>query len=97
MRTPLLAALLLAATVPAAAQAPTPKVYTRADSLRGAVASPGRNWWDVTFYDLHVRISPADSTIRGWNAITYRVTGAGRELQVDLMTPLEVDSVLQRS
>ena len=27
------------------------------------------------FYDLHVRINPADSTISGWNGITYRVTG----------------------
>ena len=95
MRTPLLAAFLLAATAPLAAQTPAPRVYTHADSLRGALASPGRSWWDVTFYDLHVRISPVDSSIRGWNAITYRVTGAGRELQVDLMTPLEVDSVLQ--
>jgi aminopeptidase N len=96
MRTPLLATLLLAvANAPIQAQGRTPHDYTHADSLRGALASPGRNWWDVTFYDLHVRISPLDSTIRGWNAITYRVTGAGRELQIDLMTPLEVDSMVQ--
>jgi aminopeptidase N len=90
MRIPFLLLLLAA---PAAAQ--SPKVYTRIDSLRGGLATPGRGWWDVTFYDLHVKISPTDSTIRGWNAITYRVTGQGRELQVDLMTPLEVDSAVQ--
>jgi aminopeptidase N len=87
--------LLLLLAAPVAAQAPTAKVYGHADSLRGGIDSPGRNWWDVTFYDLHVAISPVDSTIRGWNAITYKVTGAGRELQIDLMTPLEVDSMVQ--
>jgi aminopeptidase N len=69
--------------------------FTRADTLRGAFDSPGRRWWDVTFYDLHVAISPGDSTIRGWNAITYRVLDAGTELQIDLMAPLQLDSVVQ--
>jgi aminopeptidase N len=91
MRLLLLALVALAS--PLAAQ--SPKVYGRADSLRGGIDSPGRNWWDVTFYDLHVRIAPADSTIRGWNGITYRVMGEGKELQIDLMTPLVVDSIVQ--
>ena len=49
----------------------------------------------MTFYDLHVAVSPADSTIRGWNAISYRVLRPSRELQVDLMEPLVVDSIVQ--
>jgi aminopeptidase N len=69
--------------------------FTRADSLRGSYASPGRAWWDVTFYDLHVAINPADSSIRGRNGINYRVLEPGRELQIDLMQPLELDSVIQ--
>ena len=69
--------------------------YTRADTLRGSFDTPGRNWWDVTFYDLHVSVSPDDSTISGWNGITYRVTAPGQELQVDLMAPLAIDSVTQ--
>ncbi|MDQ2669941.1 MAG: M1 family metallopeptidase [Gemmatimonadota bacterium] len=72
-----------------------PKVYTRADTLRGDWTTPGRSWWDVTFYDLHVAIDPSDSTIRGYNGITYRVIEPGRELQIDLMTPLVLDSVVQ--
>jgi hypothetical protein len=87
--------LLLYAAAPLAAQAPAPKVYTRADSLRGAIDSPGRRWWDVTFYDLHVTLSPGDSSIRGWNGISYKVTQQGSELQIDLMTPLLIDSVIQ--
>ncbi len=68
--------------------------FTRADTLRGSI-TPERAWWDVVFYDLHVTPNPADSTLRGWNGITYRVTGKSREMQVDLQTPLGVDSVVQ--
>ena len=67
---------------------------THADTLRGAI-TPERAWWDVVFYDLHVRIDPTDSTISGWNGITYRVTGKPRAMQVDLQEPLAIDSVVQ--
>jgi aminopeptidase N len=94
MRTYLLSsALLVAAAASGRAQETGP--FTRADSLRGSYTSPGRAWWDVTFYDLHVAINPADSSIRGRNGITYRVLSPGSELQVDLMEPLEVDSMVQ--
>ncbi len=68
---------------------------TRADTLRGSFATAGRSWWDVTFYDLHVDIVPRDSSVHGYNAITYRVIAPARELQIDLMEPLVVDSMLQ--
>jgi aminopeptidase N len=88
----LLAALALCPLPPAAAQDTTR--YTRADTLRGS-NTPERAWWDVTFYDLHVRVSPADSSIAGSNGITYRVLEAARDLQIDLQVPLEVDSMVQ--
>src|SRR5688500_5953320 len=87
--------LALLAVLPPSALAQEPVAYTRADTLRGDPATPGRAWWDATFYDLHVAIDPSDSTIRGRNAITYRVLGPARELQIDLMVPLEVDSIVQ--
>jgi aminopeptidase N len=82
-------ALLVAGTL----RAQTPAI-TRADTLRGS-NTPERAWWDVTFYDLHVRINPADSTVSGWNGIGYRITGRPRAMQVDLQVPMEVDSVTQ--
>src|SRR5688500_768758 len=69
---------------------------SRADSLRGAIDSPGRRWWDVTFYDLHVTVSPTDSSIVGYNGITYRVTQPAAEMQIDLMEPLVVDSMIDQ-
>lgn len=71
-------------------------VFTHADSLRGSL-TPQRTWWDVTFYDLHVKINPADSSISGYNTITYKVKKQATELQIDLMTPLLVDSMIQQS
>lgn len=85
--------LLLAAAASTTASAQQ-QTFTHADTLRGSI-TPERAWWDVVFYDLHVRLDPADSTIRGWNGITYRVTGSSRAMQVDLQAPLEVDSILQ--
>lgn len=71
-----------------------PRTFTHADTLRGS-NSPGRAWWDATFYDLHVMVSPSDSSIRGWNAITYRVLNPAKEMQIDLQQPMEIDSIVQ--
>ncbi|HEV8214172.1 MAG TPA: M1 family metallopeptidase, partial [Gemmatimonadaceae bacterium] len=71
-----------------------PKSFSHADSLRGS-DGPGRSWWDASFYDLHVSVNPADSSIRGYNAITYRVLKPATRMQIDLQLPLEVDSMVQ--
>jgi aminopeptidase N len=68
--------------------------FTHADSIRG-FNGPARAWWDATFYDLHVRVDPADSSIGGWNAITYRVLAPFQVMQIDLRSPLDVDSIVQ--
>jgi len=86
-------ALALAASA-AGARAQTAPAYTHADTLRG-FDGPGRAWWDVAFYDLHVRVGAADSSVAGWNAITYRVLQPASELQLDLLAPLVLDSVVQ--
>ena len=104
--------ILLAVSVGASARAQqsaapprpdnTPR-FTRADTLRGTIG-PARAWWDVRRYDLYVRLSPADSSVRGWNVVTYRVIAPPRtasgarsargELQLDLQAPLVLDSVV---
>jgi aminopeptidase N len=104
--------LALLAAAPAMAQTTTParpestfaraprREYvgksSRADSLRGAIDSPGRRWWDVTFYDLNVTISPKDSSIAGYNGITYKVLQPATVMQIDLMEPLVVDSMIDQ-
>ncbi|HLA63566.1 MAG TPA: hypothetical protein VK610_04015, partial [Rhodothermales bacterium] len=97
MRRALLLAALFACALPAAAQdalleggAP----LTRADTLRGSI-TPQRAWWDVTYYDIDVAVSPADSSIRGTVGVTYRVLAPAQELQLDLQEPLVLDRVEQ--
>src|SRR3989440_4581377 len=72
------------------------RTFTHADTVRGS-NTPQRAWWDAAFYDLHVKVDPTDSSIVGYNAITYRVlrTAANREMQIDLQMPLVVDSIVQ--
>jgi hypothetical protein len=82
-------ASVLSQAVPA-----SPPVFTHADTLRGS-NTPERAWWDAAFYDLHVRVNPADSSISGYNAITYRVLKTARQMQIDLQMPLVVDSMVQ--
>jgi aminopeptidase N len=68
--------------------------FTHADTLRGFI-TPWRAWWNVTFYDLNVTVNPKDSTIKGWNAITYKVTGKAKDMQIDLQKPLHINKVVQ--
>ena len=87
-----LAATALLSPSPVLAQ--RPELFTHADTIRGS-DTPERAWWDVTFYDLHVAVSPSDSSITGWNGITYRISGPSRDMQIDLQEPLQVDSMTQ--
>ena len=88
------ALVLVLAFLPAGLGAQDTTRYTRADTLRGA-DGPARSWWDAQFYDLHVRVNPADSSVSGWNGIVYRVLRPGTEMQIDLQQPMQVDSMSQ--
>ena len=95
-RTLALTALLLC---PFAARAQESRTFTHADTLRGS-NTPERAWWKVLFYDLHVRVTPADSSLRGSNGITYQIitpAPQSREMQLDLQAPLQMDSVVQNN
>jgi len=67
--------------------------YTHADTLRGS-NGPGRSWWDATKYDLHVSFDLKDSTISGYNIISFKDIRPGSRMQIDLQEPLVMDSVL---
>lgn len=81
--------ILLCLLLPAGAQ-----VYTHADSLKGRITRE-RAWWDVIHYDLHTAFHVKDSSISGHNTILYKVLEPYTVLQVDLIAPMVIDSVLQ--
>jgi len=66
---------------------------SRADTLRGSYG-PGRDWWDVLKYDLHLGFNMADSTINGFNAISLKVLKTPDYIQIDLQDPMLIDSIL---
>ncbi|MFI5231209.1 MAG: M1 family metallopeptidase [Gemmatimonadales bacterium] len=89
-----LIAFVSAAAAPMPLVAQRTRAFTHADTLRGS-NGPARAWWKTTFYDLHVRVNPADSSIAGYSGIVYHVLNPMQEMQIDLQPPLVVDSMIQ--
>ena len=75
----------------AAAQAP---VFSKDDTLRGSI-TPQRAWWDLTFYNLKVKVDPANKSIAGSNEIRYKVLTSNKVLQIDLQPPLVLERAEQ--
>ncbi|MCB2218765.1 MAG: M1 family metallopeptidase [Bacteroidetes bacterium] len=69
-------------------------VFDLQDSLRGSI-TPERAWWDLTYYHLHVKPNPKDSSLLGDVLIVYKVVEPGQKMQIDLQEPMMIDSVIQ--
>lgn len=67
--------------------------YTHADTLKGSITK-ARAWWDVTHYELHASFNYKDSSIKGYNRISYKVLESYNTIQLDLMQPMQLDSVV---
>ncbi len=66
--------------------------FTHADSLRGALR-PARTCYDVTFYDLGVKVDPATQKIAGTNGIHFLALQDFNRLQIDLFDNMQIDAV----
>lgn len=66
---------------------------TRQDSLRGSL-NEERNWWDVLRYDISVTPDYEQKTISGSVTMTFKVTGNGNRMQIDLQEPMQLDAVI---
>lgn len=69
-------------------------VLTRQDTLRGSITAE-REWWDLTFYHLYIKVEPESRTFEGSNLVRYRVLRPGQRLQIDLQEPLVIRRVVQ--
>jgi aminopeptidase N len=67
--------------------------FTHADTLRGS-NGPGRSWWDATKYDLYVKFNLEDSSITGYNIISFKTLKPDSVMQIDLQEPMIIDSVI---
>lgn len=66
--------------------------YTHADTLRGALRAE-RTSYDVTYYDLRVRIMPKGKKIEGNNAVYFQVMQPTRKIQVDLFDNYDITAL----
>ncbi|MBL6447183.1 M1 family metallopeptidase [Fulvivirga sp. 29W222] len=68
--------------------------FTRQDTLKGSI-TPEREWWDLTFYHLNVKVDPENKTISGKNTIRYRVLRPNNVMQIDLQEPMKITKITQ--
>lgn len=68
-------------------------VITRDDTLRGAL-TPLRTCYDVTYYDLAVKVDVKKHSISGSVVMKYRVTEDFDSLQIDLTARLRIEKIL---
>lgn len=69
------------------------KAYTHADTLRGSLR-PERTCYDVTFYELRIKVDTAAKSITGSNKIVFNVLEDFNTLQLDLFENMKVVSIL---
>ncbi|CCH53183.1 peptidase M1 membrane alanine aminopeptidase [Fibrisoma limi BUZ 3] len=67
--------------------------FTRADTLRGKL-TPLRSRYDVTFYDLAVKVDIANKAISGSNKMRFRVLAPLDKLQLDLYANMQIHQIL---
>lgn len=70
------------------------KDFTRQDTLRGSI-TPEREWWDLSYYHLDIKVEPETKTISGKNTIQYKVLQPYQVMQIDLQPPLQLTKVTQ--
>ncbi len=65
---------------------------TRQDTLRGSI-TPEREWWDLTYYHLDIKVEPDKKFISGSNIVGYKVLKSNKMMQIDLQEPMKITSV----
>lgn len=69
------------------------KSFTRKDTLRGSYG-PYRENNDLKFYELSLRVNPAEEYISGSNRIRFQMLKDDARIQLDLFENMNIDSIL---
>lgn len=70
------------------------KEFTHADTLRGSLRTE-RTCYDVTYYQLSLRIDTGKRMISGSNKIFFKGVEASRWIQLDLFDNMGIDKIVQ--
>jgi aminopeptidase N len=68
------------------------KTFTRADTLRGSLR-PERTCYDVTFYELKVKVDTITKSISGSSEIFFKALNDIRVMQIDLLDSFAIDNI----
>jgi aminopeptidase N len=63
------------------------------DTLRGSINSE-RTWWNLLRYELSVKPDYHSKTIKGENRIYFEMKEKAHFMQIDLQSPMNIDSVI---
>lgn len=88
--------LVFAHSFCALAQTKTSWKKANRDELRGALR-PERTCFDVTYYDLHLKINPRKRRIDGHNAIHFKVVQPTQTIQIDLSKLLKIEKIVWKN
>ncbi len=88
MRKILLSLIMMALVVVAHGQ-----TFTKGDTLRGML-TPLRTCYDVTYYDLDVKVDIENKRLSGSNLFVFRATQNFNRLQFDLFDNMQVNAVV---
>jgi len=69
-------------------------IFTKQDTLRGSI-TPEREWWDLTYYHLDIKVEPEKKFISGKNTIQYKVLKQDSIMQIDLQLPMKLLKAVQ--
>ncbi|MFS4468018.1 M1 family metallopeptidase [Maribacter sp. 2210JD10-5] len=68
--------------------------FTKQDTLRGSITLE-RAWWDVSYYNLNVKVQPDKKFLAGYNIIRYKVLEEYDVIQIDLQEPMKITGISQ--
>lgn len=90
--TALLSCCLLTINLKAQGLLEDKKHFTRADSLRGGLR-PERTCYDVSFYELNIKIDTEEHFVMGTNRIVFNTVSTFKTLQIDLAAKLKIHTI----
>lgn len=85
--------LLIAATLLLMCQWSFGQQFTRKDSLQGGQRTE-RSSFDVSRYNIDIKIEPDQRSIQGFNEIVFNTTQNTSKIQIDLFENMQVDSII---
>jgi aminopeptidase N len=68
------------------------ETFTRSDTLRGSLR-PERTCYDVTFYELKVKVDTVTKSISGSSEIFFKAVTDIRVMQIDLLDSFVIDNI----